>query len=221
VALLLHAGLLLLPLKPWQNDTPATPKRLTVNLLPLPAATPEATQPVPEQPEQLDPKPEPEPTPLRAAQVELAELPEKPADPPPPEPAASPESLTSLQLLELYRGSKPEEDEASPARRLGSARPYQPPANWSKNAGSPYLAEFDNRFDGMVAPEDVEIVDRWMAADGSHNVVLNLPNGDTVCGRAEAYNPLQPLVEPVMMFRDCPGGGKRTFTMPDRYHKGQ
>ncbi|MFB3078583.1 MAG: hypothetical protein ACE1Y4_11335, partial [Lysobacterales bacterium] len=71
----------------------------------------------------------------------------------------------------------------------------------------------DNMFNGMVLPSKTEIVDRWLAADGSHNVVINTPTGHTLCGRVLAWNPLQPLVEHVMQFYPCGGGGKRTFEM--------
>ena len=73
-----------------------------------------------------------------------------------------------------------------------------------------------NTFDGMMAPVETELVDRWQASDGSSNVVINTPNGDTFCGRAEAWNPMQPLVEHLTMFRSCGGGGKRTFSMAAR-----
>lgn len=72
-----------------------------------------------------------------------------------------------------------------------------------------------NTFDGMMAPGESELVDRWQAADGSSNMVINTPNGETLCGRAEAWNPMQPLLEHLMMFRSC-GGGKRTFSMAAR-----
>jgi hypothetical protein len=106
--------------------------------------------------------------------------------------------------------------EEKPGRQLGDQPDYKMPGNWKSGSGAPYLAEFENTFNGMTAPADVEIVDRWQAADGSHRVVLNLPNGDIVCGRAEANDPMQPLVEHIMLFGPCGGGGKRTFTMPHR-----
>ena len=86
------------------------------------------------------------------------------------------------------------------------------PANWR-----PGIPSEPNRFAGLFARESVEIVDRWLAADGSHNVVINTPSGETYCGRAEAWSPLNPLLEPIMMWRPCGGGGKRTFDWPDRY----
>ena len=37
----------------------------------------------------------------------------------------------------------------------------------------------------------------------------------SMCRRAEAWNPMNPLFEPVMMFRSC-GGGRPSFEMPSR-----
>ena len=225
MAMVLHGALLLLPLKSWQSPTPAAIPRLTIDLqsMPRPPQQAEVEKAQPENTPTEKPNLEPEPFPAlrRAAHVALEDLPAKPQDISPEEAVTEPEPLTARQLRELVKREELAEDASSTQRQLGSARPWQPPANWNKNAGAPYLAEFDNRFNGMTVPEDVEIVDRWVAADGSHNVVVNLPNGDTVCGRAEAWNPMQPLVEHIMMFRTCGGGGKRTFTMPDRYDKGQ
>ncbi len=96
--------------------------------------------------------------------------------------------------------------------QLGIFTPRDLPANWR-----PTLFTEENRFDGMTRPEKTEIIDRWLAADGSHNVVVNTPTGHTFCGRAEAWNPMSPLVEHVMMFRPCGGGGERSFKMPERY----
>lgn len=227
-AMLLHAALLLLPLKTWKVPALPVPPRLTIDLrqLPSPARTEAESEKPQSEAEQIDvasneslmtEEPEPIKAERRTARVALEELPEKPADTSPKE---VPELLTAQQLRDLIRRAQPQED-AAEDRQLGTARPYQPPANWGKNAGAPYLADFDNRFNGMTVPAEVEIVDRWLASDGSHNVVVNLPNGDTICGRAEAYNPMQPLVQPIMMFRSCGGGGKRTFSMPERYNKGQ
>jgi hypothetical protein len=165
-----------------------------------------------------------EPTPeRRTARINLEELPIEP-DPVQTDAEqlpAEPEAPTTHQLREWIVQSELDKSAIAPERQLGSARSYRPPANWRPHAGAPYLAESDNRFNGMAAPAEVEIVDRWLASDGSQNVVVNLPNGDTVCGRAEPWNPMQPLVEHIMMFRPCGGGGKRTFTMPDRYSQSQ
>jgi hypothetical protein len=113
------------------------------------------------------------------------------------------ESLSRVNWTIPDRGKK---------RHLGVPVPGQIPENW--RAGI-HLEE--NRFDDMVVPRKVEIIDRWLAADGSHNVVMNTTGGETLCGRAQAWNPMSPMLEPVMMFRRCGGGGKRGFKMPDHY----
>jgi hypothetical protein len=59
------------------------------------------------------------------------------------------------------------------------------------------------------------MVDQWLAADGSHNVMIRTSTGQVLCGRAESWNPMSPLVEPVMTYRAC-GDGRRTFEMPER-----
>jgi hypothetical protein len=227
MAVLVHAALLLVPLKDWNSQPSAGTPRLTVDLrqLPPPVAVEPPRESQPEAQREAEPAEKterrPEPEERRTARIVPDELPRKPDDAQPQEPGPEANRISAQELRELVRQSALPKDENAPSRHLGTARPWQPPANWNKHAGAPYLAEFDNTFNGMTAPEESEIVDRWVATDGSHNVVVNLPNGDTVCGRAEPYNPMQPLVEPVMMFRPCGGGGKRTFSMPDRYKKGQ
>ncbi len=228
MAVLVHAALLLVPLADWRDPASTATPRLTVDLRQLPPPvdaeprTPQAQPAVPAEPEPArESIRQPEPEQRRTARILPDELPPQPDDTQPQEPEAVTERISARQLRELVRQSALPRDDDGPSRNLGSAKPWQPPANWKKHAGAPYLAESENTFNGMTAPEEVEIVDRWTEADGSHNVVVNLPNGDTVCGRAEPYNPMQPLVEPVMMFHPCGGGGKRTFSMPERYRKGQ
>lgn len=116
---------------------------------------------------------------------------------------------STAYLLDLAGRQQLSVPETSTARRLGEHVPRPMPPNW-RSATRPEA----NRFDGMVAPAAVEIVDRWLAADGSQNVVITTPDGETYCGRAEAWNPLTPLVEPIMTYRNCGGGGQRTFDMP-------
>lgn len=97
------------------------------------------------------------------------------------------------------------------SRRLGIFVPQSLPENWRSG-----LRIEDNLFNGMVPPDRTEVVDRWLSLDGTQNVVINTPGGHTLCGRAQAWNPMQPLVEHVMHFRPCGGGGKRTFEMKKR-----
>ena len=63
----------------------------------------------------------------------------------------------------------------------------------------------------------IETIDRWLAADGSQNVMITLPSGETFCGRAEAWNPMNPLFEPVMMYRPCGPSSPRSFELSRRH----
>lgn len=204
LALLLHAGLLLLPMPaPDPADTPAPALRLA---LPAPAR-------IASRPEAAEPSP---PSATLPAASDLRPVP--PAPPPqatvgdrgPPEPA--PAMVDSAELLDAVR--RLERGREAPPRRLGVFRAPATPPNWRS---APFGS--DNLLDGAVAPAKVRILDRWLAADGSHNVVLESPNGETLCGRAEAWDPMRPLVEHVMMFRTCGSGGDRSFAMPERYRR--
>ena len=208
VAVLLHALLLLIPLRTETRVVqPATV--LEVLLSPSRAA---------ENPSLLEPVTRKE---ARVQALEpLPSLPEfvVPDEPVPaePDPAKDPMEMPRLSTATLIRSAqdlKLDIPEPAQARNLGIHRKQDLPANWKPGAGAEALLPEANRFGELYAPAKVEIVDRWLAADGSHNVVVNLPNGDTLCGRAQAWNPMQPLVEHVMMFRNCGGGGKRTFEM--------
>jgi hypothetical protein len=219
LALAVHAALLLLPLKSWQTGPKPVPDTIRVQLRALPQVPrmePPATDLAKAQTDILDLPPPPitkdeaGPIPL----VQQANGQEEPTiterEPNPPNARLLRQSLEKSDWLkEPHKASK----------QLGEQPAYRMPGNWKENAGAPYLAEFENTFNGMTAPSEVEIVDRWLAADGSHRVVVNLPNGETMCGRAEAYNPMQPLVEPIMLFGSCGGGGKRTFSVPEYYKR--
>jgi hypothetical protein len=113
-------------------------------------------------------------------------------------------------LLESARRLEPATPVAPP-RRLGEFLPPATPRNWE-----PSITLEENLFEDTYLPAETEVVDRWLAADGSHNVVIRTPTGMTLCGRALPWDPMRPLVEHVMMFRQCGGGGERSFTMPER-----
>ncbi len=223
MAVAVHAALLLLPLNAWKAAQLEPAERLTINLQALAKAA--------------DPKPDPPSVvqsletstpPLRpevkypAADIALEEIP-----PPQPELPVKTENtidespielLNARQLHQLARQAELVTPKQESTRRLGSAKGYQPPANWNRNAGAAFFADFEDRSHIVTLPDEAEIVDRWQADDGSHNVIVNLPSGEALCGRAAAFNPMQPLVEPVMMFKLC--SRTATFSMPDRYKKG-
>lgn len=194
LAVLLHAAALLLPLTDPEGQA-TFDRSLIVSLLrplPLPAPT-------------VAPLPVPDPV-----SVTAQKRPTPPVPVPRQETAPPPRLPSAGDMLEAARQPK-RTLPAEPARRLGEFVPPAPPSNWR-----PSITVEENRFGDAYAPAETEIVDRWLAADGSHNVVIRTPNGMTLCGRALPWNPMEPLVEHVMMFRSCGGGGERTFSMPER-----
>jgi hypothetical protein len=202
IAILLHSSLLLIPL---QRTLPPAPtlQRLAVSL--QRSGKPQRVDPQPTRPEQPVP-----PSRDAAAPANVKpKPPDSPATPTTPPPAISAALLFDLTSRQKWNLKSPPD-----TRDLGVFRPQPLPENWRR--GMPPEA---NRFDGMIAPDEVEVVDRWLAADGSHNVVVNTPSGDSYCGRNEAWSPLNPLFEPIMMWRPCGGGGKRSFEMPKRYRE--
>jgi hypothetical protein len=190
LAVLLHAAALLLPLGYPKGQAPIDRSLIVSLLRPLPLPAPAAA-----------PLPVPDPVSVTAQKrpTPPVPVPRQEATPPPRLPSAG-------DMLEAARQPKwtlP----AEPARRLGE---FVPPAT------PPTITTGENRFSDAYVPAETEIVDRWLAADGSHNVVIRTPSGTTLCGRALPWNPMEPLVEHVMMFRSCGGGGERTFSMPER-----
>jgi hypothetical protein len=130
------------------------------------------------------------------------------------EPATPPDRITTARLLNSASQIKWAIPSNTDHRKLGVHQPQEVPENWRPGIGLE-----DNLFNGMTVPDRVEIVDQWVSADGSQNVVIDTPGGETLCGRRQAWDPLNPMIEPLMMFRTCGGGGKRTFKMPDRFIK--
>jgi len=207
-AVLAHLSLLLVPLSDFQTAH-RTMKTLSVSLLSAPrlATTDTAgAQPVTPPKERFsEPEDAPvsQPDPQRFTVIEHE-----------PEPVVSEPTVTTARLLDAARLAKWSLPTPAEARRLGDPPPLEIPPNWK-----PGSEQEENLFDGMAVPEKTEIVDHWVAADGSRNIVMNTPGGQTVCGRVEAWNPMNPMIEPLMMFRNCGGGGRRTFKMPDRFNK--
>jgi len=215
LAVMVHAAVVLWPMH-FGGKTRVLVPSLTVSLVPFRTPSqktverlPEPAPQIPDNREFVTPAAKPTPSrPQNAIRTPVKPSPEEPAD----EAAVTPPLSIASLIESAYRADLDKPDETR-AQTLGVHTPQPLPANWRRGAGAPGLMGETNLFDGMVAPDSVEIVDRWIAADGSHNVVVNLPGGETMCGRAEAWDPLQPLVEHIMMFRNCGGGGKRTFSM--------
>lgn len=208
-ALLLHAALLLLPVSPYGRGADVA-RALSVSLI-APGPAPEERRPAP-------PAPAPSPQPAAPPEPSVSPPPRTETAEPPvsslrPEAVAKPAApdLSAAQLLELSRQREWSLPKARESRPLGVFTPRPEPENWrSPGALGP------SRFDGRSLPDDVEVVDRWVAQDGSHNVLVETPGGDLLCGRAVAWDPMRPLVENVMMFQSC-GAGTRTFEWPEHY----
>ena len=212
LAVLLHAILMLVPLQRFPSVT-ETSRVVSVSLL-----APRIKQPVSEQREAPAHPPEESrpvvsvPPPGALPPVESPALVKSGAGK--AGPGGPPADATTARLIDSASRFKWPAVEKDQSRKLGVFAPQSIPDNWR-----PGITVEENWFNDMVVPAKTEIVDRWLAADGSHNVVLNTTSGETLCGRAQPWNPMRPLLEPVMMFWKCGGGGKRTLKLPDRYSK--
>ena len=204
VAILAHALLLLLPYQREQHAGKARPS-LQVSLLAPAAAPPAVHVPAPEPNESPAP---PQNTAQTAGQAVAlrageTELPARPAQP------------SAAYLLDLARRREWRLPQPGSSRQLGVFVPQPMPPNWQPSPAAPPA-----RFADAALPERTQVVDRWLAADGSHNVVVTTPGGETWCGRSESWDPMNPLVEPIRVFRSCGGGGERTFDMPHPRERG-
>lgn len=206
LAVLLHAGLLLVPARDGtRHANPLPPLRIALTTA---------------EPARLDRTSAADPQPAAVAEPETAlpdtlpvlQAPPVAGEQPASESSREPDtpSLSAARLFELDGRREWRLDPFAGQRRLGVFTPHALPENW--RSGIPYRTDPSG---GRAAPERVEIVDRWLAADGSHNVMVEMPSGERLCGRAEAWNPMQPLVEPIMMFRSC-GAAPPSFVWPDR-----
>jgi len=229
IALVVHGALLMLPINLRQPQDPASErlnqgldKLLSVQLLSVPKPPSDAVEPAAEVQAPVEDLVLPDPAQRKpAAHYTLVEIP-PPADVLAPDDHQVSDTAHSLPLStqQLRHWLKQVDGLAAPqkaGRTLGAARSYLPPANWNRHAGAAFLASFDDRSHEVSPLPEVTVVDRWQAGDGSHQVLVQLPDGESLCGRAEAYNPMQPLVEHIMMFRSC--GRTPTFTMPERFNK--
>jgi hypothetical protein len=220
IAVIAHAGLLLAPINPEPPGEPAAERSLLIEL---------KLQPMVEQPfVQPEPLPEPDPPPDPTE----PKLPQQQTEPPPvpvmeiaaedenaaPDdaglPAEKAPAVSTALLLQSAADQNWSMTTEGTTRKLGVFVPREMPQNWR-----PGITLEDNLFNGMTAPRKIEIVDRWISPDGSQNVVINTPAGETLCGRGLAWDPMRPLVENIIQYRPCGGGGKRTFEMPARYLK--
>jgi len=209
IAVVLHGSLFLIPIKQLPSRQ-KHPQVVSLSLLVPPVQKPvfvESQDPV------LPPAiSTPEPVKEQELTEPLADLSE-----PEPElvvPVEPPDPVSTARLVDSASRLKWPVPKHEEQQQLGVHQPQEIPPNWR-----PSIRLDDNLFDGMTVPTETEVVDEWRASDGTHNVVINTPGGETLCGRKQAWDPMNPMIEHPMMFTRCGGGGKRTFKMPDRYMK--
>lgn len=227
LAMLLHAMLLLIPAQQGLSPGPAA-KSLAVVLTRAWQAAPGTAESAPvtakmdraqaeaePMPSPPEPRSAPEPAPPSMPRHPEAEEPRLAApvrgDAPSPDAGSLDQAVTAARLLDLANPRNWRLPGASEAHRPGELAPRPPPSDWQSGTSLG-----PSRFDGRALPKRVEIVDRWLAPDGSHNVMIETPTGEMLCGRAAAWDPMQPLVEHVMMYRSC-GRARSTFEWPERY----
>ena len=221
LAVMAHVAFLLVPIRMDQPpDSAEQPVLIELQMIARttpPPPPPQEPIPGPEAKSPAPPPMEPEPAESLSRQEPGPDVVMEEDITPPAEPLA-PEEAEPIVTTAVLMQSAIDRDwllnANEPDRTLGVFVPQAVPENWL-----PGITLEENRFDGMTVPRKVEIVDRWISTDGSQNVVINTPSGETLCGTGLAWNPMQPLVEHVMQFRLCGGGGKRTFDIPDRYHR--
>jgi hypothetical protein len=218
LAIAIHGVLLLVPLRDWQAPAGLQPA-IAVQLVPHELRNDEPVTPgvQPLEPaREVAPRPALEPQQADAGPPALQTARPDPAGPEPPEPTEKPVTISAARLIDLVSRMSSNATPSTLSRLPGSSPFGRQDNSWRRGSKPAVGLPDKNLFEGMVAPAETELIDRWQAADGSNNVVLKTPNGDTLCGRAEAWDPMRPLMEPLMMFRSCGGGGKRTFTMDKR-----
>lgn len=209
LAVLAHALLLLLPVGRVEFSA-VTPSVLKISIAPLNRTVQKAAIAPPptaaNTPQAQAKRPAADDTAMAAA-TPTAE------NPPEAQSAAenAPEHVTLPGLLQSLEQARLDEPRAPAPRRLGAHPQAALPAYWRSRG--PGALPSDAGFSDMAPPARTGIVDRWLAADGSHNVVVDLPNGEKLCGRATAWDPLQPLVENVMHFRYCGSAEQWTFKL--------
>jgi len=209
VALLLHGSLLLIPFTQFPSEQDLL-RVLTISLLPLSPPQPvTGTLPGP-----IAPREAAAPEGASAAQSAAPPTGESPPESEPRAPEAPQGPVTTARLLDSASRLKWPFPKTLETRQLGAHPAPKVPDNWR-----PGITLEDNLFNGMIVPDKIEVVDNWLASDGSYNWVINTPGGETLCGRKQAWDPMNPLQEHLTMFTKCGGGGKRSFKMPDRFMK--
>ena len=210
LALALHAPLMLVTIERGVDSsrTPHLPV-LEVSLLQrtVPPDVPERNAPWPKAmaPDRAEPTASAS-TAASTVRVPAPTRPDPPETPRKAETAAAAPTFSTATLLHAARAMRHDDERMQETQPLGLVQRGSRPVATGDNTSFARVAA------GVHLPAVPTIRDRWLAGDGSHQVMVALPNGDIVCGRAEAWDPMRPLIEHVMLFRTC--GREQTFTMP-------
>jgi len=214
LAVLLHLFVISVPLGREIRHAVSSPADIVVRLISVLPETPPQAEPSEsiEEPPAVEPARFPEPAVnTEAESLELRQdVVVEDAIPP-----ITATHLIGLRETVTERVPLPRDHDAAPLE-LGFPEPFERPGNWRPGTGADALTPYANAFNGMTVPERVEVVDRWLAADGSHNVMVETPAGLRLCGRAQPWDPTNPLVEPIMNWHVCGGDGKVPFRFKPR-----
>lgn len=220
LAVLLHSLVIIIPLRDLPPDSITQSAELVVRLVMGHPTTPPAVAP-----ENVFPETEPvrEVLQPRPGVAEIVEL-----NAPEVEPEQQPDSTSDVNtarligLRETLTDKVPLQSDAGTANaRLGELRPYTRPENWQQHAGAEAFAPFDNTFNGMVVPSETVVVDEWKAQDGSQGIILETPSGLRLCGRRGPWDPMRPMIEPLMQMQVCGGDGAIPFKFNPRKRLGR
>ena len=199
---MIHGALLLMPFSMPREVAPES-ETISVTFVVPPQVKPPEEQPVERQlatqPSDIIPEEKP---------ALLAPEPEEPqAQEPEPLPdtiQVLPKRVSAAQLLQSSADFNLSAPEQQKSQALGTFSAPPLPRNWA-----PSLTIDDNLFDGRMAMANSEVMDEWVDAGGEYNVIVKLPSGRVLCGQAQPYSSMDPLVEHVTMWQSCGGDGKR------------
>ena len=201
-ALVLHLGLLLIPLR--QALPPLPPRSVTVEIQrssPDTASARVMPEPSAQNAALAEPAPAEESSPTAHTRAEQpGPAPRQPAE------SVSRPSISTAYLLELaHFFDLPTRPDPQADRVPGVAVATALPDNLVR----PLIPPLSNAFDGLVLPREPEVIDQWMDATGIANAVIRTPSGEILCGQLKPWDPMDPLVEHIVMYRNCGGGGQR------------
>ena len=196
LAVLIHVAFVMIPIAK-KNGSPGRPL-LEIELRQSSKPVPEETGPAREAPRPEVPPPSAEPATSESATPPLSDETRVQA-----EQNIDPDISAALLLEQASQGVMP----YLPATtaQLGRIAPRAPASLRS----GPVLPPVTTVFEDFYLPRETEIMDQWQAPDGTRHVVLRTATGHTLCGQQQAWDPFNPLFEPIPMYRLCAGGGKR------------